>query len=394
MRVVRTISLIAAFFLIFFGLQFLIGWNAREFLSAVLPPIPAVIYWICFWFIALSYIISRLLEKWIPGPIARGLKWIGSYWFAILLYSVILLPLADLAAWGLRDALAWSMDESFIGAGAAAILVYAAILIKGSWNAWTPVVRPYTLDVAKHAGHLEQLRIAVASDIHLGTLVGRRHLKLLVGQINALKPDIVLLPGDVIDDSVEPFKRNHYGSILAGLKSTYGTYAVLGNHEYIGGKIEEFVELMAEAGIPVLMDHSVKVAESFYIIGRKDKSANRFRGAKGRGRVSVQELVAELDQSLPLILMDHQPSALNEAAEGGIDISLSGHTHRGQMAPNHFITRRLFELDWGYIRKGLMHAIVSSGYGTWGPPVRIGSRSEIVDITVQFNKIQVKAYVH
>jgi uncharacterized protein len=387
MRVIRTISLAAVFFLIFFGLQFLIGRNARAFLSAVMNPIPAVIYWICFWFIALSYIISRLLEMRIPGPFARGLKWIGSYWFAILLYSIIVLPLADLAAWGLRDAFEVSMDQSIIGVGTFTILIYAAILLRGSWNAWTPIVRPYTLDVAKQAGHLKQLRIAVASDIHLGTLVGRRHLSLLVKRINEMKPDIVLLPGDVIDDAVEPFKRNNYGSILAGLKSKYGTYAVLGNHEYIGGKIEEFVKLMAEAGIPVLLDQSVKIAGSFYIVGRKDKSADRLRGMQGGGRLPVQELVAELDHSLPLILMDHQPSALAEAAEGGIDISLSGHTHRGQMAPSHFITRRLFELDWGYMRKGLMHAIVSSGYGTWGPPIRIGSRAEIVDITVQFNKI-------
>ncbi|MNT99041.1 putative metallophosphoesterase [compost metagenome] len=82
--------------------------------------------------------------------------------------------------------------------------------------------------------------------------------------------------------------------------------------------------------------------------------------------------------------MDHQPSALQEAADNGIDLSLHGHTHRGQMAPNHWITRRIFELDWGYLRKGNLHAFVSSGYGSWGPPIRIGSRSEILDITIRF----------
>ncbi|BBH19078.1 phosphoesterase [Paenibacillus baekrokdamisoli] len=386
MRVVRNILTAAAIFFIFFGLQYLIGWHARVFLSSLMADIPTVIYWVCFWFIALSYIVSRLLEMWIPGPFARGLKWIGSYWFAILLYSVMILPIADLTAWLLRDVFEVSAHHSVLAAGFAAVVIYLAILVRGSWNAWNPIIRPYHLDVSKQAGNLEQLRIAVASDIHLGTLVGRRHLRQLVDRVNELKPDIVLLPGDVIDDAIEPFKRNDYGSIISGFQSKFGTYAVLGNHEYIGGKIEEFVMLMADAGIPVLLDQSVKVADSFYVVGRKDKSADRFRGSKGEGRLSTEQLVADLDHSLPLILMDHQPSALNEAADSGIDISLSGHTHRGQMAPSHFITRRIFELDWGYMRKGMMHVIVSSGYGTWGPPIRIGSRSEIIDITVHFDK--------
>ena len=98
----------------------------------------------------------------------------------------------------------------------------------------------------------------------------------------------------------------------------------------------------------------------------------------------MAELTAGLDPDLPVILMDHQPSALREIAEAGVDLSLSGHTHRGQMAPNHWITRRIFELDWGYKRIGGLHAFVSSGFGTWGPPIRIGSRNEILSITVRF----------
>ena len=82
--------------------------------------------------------------------------------------------------------------------------------------------------------------------------------------------------------------------------------------------------------------------------------------------------------------MDHQPYHLDKAADAGADVMLSGHTHRGQMAPNHLITRRLFELDWGYLRKGNLHAIVSSGFGTWGPPIRLGSRSEIIELTIHF----------
>ena len=84
--------------------------------------------------------------------------------------------------------------------------------------------------------------------------------------------------------------------------------------------------------------------------------------------------------------MDHQPYAFGTAADAGADLLLCGHTHRGQFAPNHLITRRLFELDWGYMRKSALHVLVSSGFGTWGPPIRLFSRSEVLFVTLNFAK--------
>ncbi|MBW7476141.1 metallophosphoesterase [Paenibacillus oenotherae] len=379
MRAVRMIASTVFFVVLILGLQYYVGWHLKLFLQTWFDGVPGVMYWICFWIIAMSYLVSRLLERAVKGRIARGLKWVGSYWFAILQYSVLLLPIADLAAWVLHLS-AVPMETIILATGSTVILILLAILTRGSWNAWKPITRQYTIEVPKTAGAVKELRIAVASDLHLGTIVGRSYLRLLVNRVNAIEPDLVLLPGDVIDDDIEPFKRLQYGSLLSGLKSRYGTYAVLGNHEYFGGHIEEFVALMKQAGIAVLLDESVAIADSFYIIGRKDKTAQRLPG----GRLPIGELTAGLDHSMPLILMDHQPSALQEAADNGIDLSLHGHTHRGQMAPNHWITRRIFELDWGYLRKGNLHAFVSSGYGSWGPPIRIGSRSEILDITIRF----------
>jgi predicted MPP superfamily phosphohydrolase len=192
---------------------------------------------------------------------------------------------------------------------------------------------------------------------------------------------LILLPGDVIDDDIEPFIRLRMGEIMKQMKAPLGVYAILGNHEYIGGKIKEFVKEMKSIDIEVLMDHSVRIADSFYIIGRKDRSAERIGAG---GRMEIEALLEEVDRKLPLILMDHQPYHLDKSAASGIDLQLSGHTHRGQMAPIHWITKRLYELDWGYLQKGAMHTIVSSGYGSWGPPIRLGSRSEIIDIKLQF----------
>nr|AIA13255.1 hypothetical protein [uncultured bacterium] len=138
-------------------------------------------------------------------------------------------------------------------------------------------------------------------------------------------------------------------------------------------------------GIEVLMDRVVRIADLFYVAGRKDKTAER---STSEGRLSHEALLAETDKSLPILMMDHQPFGYDQAAASGVDVLLSGHTHRGQLAPNFLITRRLFELDWGYKQKGHLHAIVSSGFGTWGPPIRVGSRSEIIQLIIKFEAPQ------
>jgi predicted MPP superfamily phosphohydrolase len=138
---------------------------------------------------------------------------------------------------------------------------------------------------------------------------------------------------------------------------------------------------MNKIGIKVLRDETVEIAGALYVAGRKDKTAE---SADPSGRLKVSDLLSPLDLDKPVILMDHQPTKFQQAAEAGADILLSGHTHRGQFFPNHLLTKRLFELDWGYMRKGAMHVIVSSGFGTWGPPIRIGSRSEIIQLEISF----------
>lgn len=376
----RFIALIAAALLIYTGLNYYIGWHGRIFLKDAVGMEDSAGYWVVFWIAAFSYILARLPSKIIPYPVMVFLKVIGSYWIAALEYALLLLPLADLAAWVLHLA-GVPISASVPVLGAVVLIAFLALFLKGSWNAWKPVIRRYEATVAKSAGSIQKLRIAAASDLHLGNIVGNRHLRILIEQMNAMDPDLILLPGDVIDDSIEPFIRYNMAETLKGLKARYGVYAVLGNHEYIGGHVPEFVSRMKEVGIDVLLDRTVKIADSLYLIGRKDKAAERM---SPDGRMKLEDLLKEVDPALPLILLDHQPYELGKAEALGIDVMLSGHTHRGQMAPNHWITGRLFELDWGFLKKGSLHAIVSSGYGTWGPPIRIGSRAEIIELTVLF----------
>lgn len=363
---------------VYIGLNVYIGWNVLIFLEWLAGPIPGPVFWPLFLLVAFGFPIGRMRRG--PGPVLRLLKVAGAYYFALFEFGCLLLPTADIAGWLLKAA-GFGPAVYIGGPGAAVLAVLLVLFAFGSYNAWSPVVREYRLEVPKDAGDPGELRILAASDLHLGHIVGNRHLRRLIREAEKRKPDLILLAGDVIDDDVEPFIRNRMDETIAGLKAPCGVYAVLGNHEYYGGQIETWVRRAADAGIRVLRDETVTVGGRFHIAGRKDKTAE---GAGPDGRLPVGKLLEPLDPRLPILLMDHQPLALGEAARAGADLVLCGHTHRGQFAPNHLITRRLFELDWGYRRIGRTHALVSSGFGTWGPAIRLASRCELLDITLVF----------
>jgi predicted MPP superfamily phosphohydrolase len=363
---------------IFGVVSFYLGWHGTYFLHLLGADVPPALYWIVFYLVTFSYLLGRLPLR--PRPLFRLFKVIGSYYFAILEFGLILLILADLAAGIAKLSGAFSKEFAIV-CGFVVLGLLVLLLAWGSRNAWSPIVRRYEIQVDKPAGNLKQLKLAIVSDIHLGNVVGNRHLDRLLPLVNDWQPDVTLLAGDVIDDTVEPFMRRDMSGRLARLHAKYGVFAVLGNHEYYGGHIPEYVEKMRRIGIPVLQDETVTVGGAIQIAGRKDKTAESM---DPQGRMPIAELVSSFDDWLPIIVMDHQPTQYDLAAAAGVDILVSGHTHRGQMAPNHWITRRMFELDWGYLRKKQMHAFVSSGFGTWGPPIRLASRSEIIQVTVRF----------
>ncbi|MEO3946122.1 metallophosphoesterase [Gorillibacterium sp. CAU 1737] len=371
--------LIGVLFVGLYGvLTYYVGWNGLVFVDALGGSVNGWIYWPVLIVLSLAYLVGR--SPYAQGRITRILKVVGSYYFGLFEYLLILLPLTNLIVWISIKAGA-DRIPLLQGAGWILTAILVLIMLYGSWNAWSPVVRSYELEIDKPIGDRNELTVAMASDIHLGNIVGNRHLGRLVQRMNALEPDVVLLPGDVLDEDIEPFIRNSMADTLKKLKATYGVYASLGNHEYYGGHIEDYVSRMKEIGIPVLRDETVLVADSFYVVGRKDKTAETMEPGR---RLPVAELLSGLDPSKLILLMDHQPYKFAEAAAAGADLLVCGHTHRGQFAPNHWITRRLFELDWGYMRKERMHVAVSSGFGTWGPAIRIASRSELLELKLVY----------
>jgi uncharacterized protein len=357
------------FLFIYSVLTMFIGWNGWVWLHFEFGYEGFWLYALSVVLLSYSYMISRFLTLF-------GLfRWLGSYWFGVLQFSVVILPLADIIAL-IMLAAGVSTSTAITWVGFSTLVLFVLFIAFGTFNTYSPIVRTYSIVIPKNANHLSNLRIAMVSDMHFGNLSGLSHLRRMVKKINELTPDIILFLGDLVDDDPAPFIRKKMGDIMKQLSTPLGVYGVLGNHDYYGGAVPELIGEMERIGVRILLDESLKVDNSFYLVGRHDKSQ--------RNRLPFEALLTAVDSNLPIIVMDHQPTELKQAEQHGVDLILSGHTHRGQMFPNHLLTRRLFELDWGYLQKNQLHAIVTSGFGFWGPPLRIGSRSEIVQIDVTF----------
>ncbi len=261
--------------------------------------------------------------------------------------------------------------------------VVAIAIVAGYYNAKNPRLKTLEIHIPKSADSLRTLDVAVASDIHLGTIIGNGRLKRIVDKINSLHADLVLFPGDIVDEDLAPVIQQNLGETLRTIKAKYGVFAVTGNHEYIGG-VEDACKYLTDHGIRVLRDEVVTVDGSITLVGREDRSSSQFAGKK---RKPLMELMANVDKRFPIILMDHQPIGLNEAVDAGVDLQLSGHTHHGQIWPFNWITEAIYEVSWGYKKKNQTQFYVSSGVGTWGPPVRLGNTPEIINLRITFGPL-------
>lgn len=253
--------------------------------------------------------------------------------------------------------------------------IILVVLIIGSYKFNHPTLVHLDLTVEHPIQH-KSVKIVAASDIHLGTSIDKKRLHQYVKLINAQKPDIILLAGDITDRSFGPVLEQKMEEELSQLHAPLGVYAITGNHEFYSGVHEEIANYLRSAGITVLHDSTALVDSSFYLIGRDDRTNTK--------RLPLAELVKGLRPDLPRVLLDHQPYNLQQAVDNGIDLQLSGHTHEGQFFPGNLIVKRIFEVAHGYKKKGKTHIYVSSGLGIWGPLYRIGTQSELVEIKLNY----------
>lgn len=263
------------------------------------------------------------------------------------------------------------------GLRAFAFVLFIGLFVYALHSAYVPVVRKRTIHINKSMQG--QLRIAVASDLHLGRLFGSRSIDRLGRLLVEQRADMLLMPGDIMDDNTHAYAAYDMQTNLTKLcgQLPLGVYATLGNHDLYGHE-RPISDSLRSAGVHLLNDNVLCINHQdkpVWLIGRFDNHK--------RERVATTELLSQVDTTVPVILLDHRPSDIIEHSKLPIDLQVSGHTHDGQIFPANFIVRAINRLGYGYEAIGLGHFVVSSGYGFWGIPFRLGSRSEVWLITVQ-----------
>lgn len=376
--------------IIFFGIVFtlygLINYYIIRRALVVVPNEYKTLFLVIAIFVVVSYIAGRLIENIWISPVSISLVWIGSFWIAFMFYSFFLLVILDLLRIFNHFA---HFFPAFINVNpekakritALVVIILTSVTVIGGYiNTKMIVTKKYNIKINKPAGKLRSLNLAIASDLHLGVINSYSFMYDVSEKLNELKPDIILLAGDIIDEDLAPVVKYDVGEHLRRMKAKYGIYAITGNHEYIGGA-EPAVKYLTSHGITVLRDESIKIDSSFYLIGREDLAIRQFAQ---KGRKELAEILEGVDKNLPIILMDHQPFKLEQARQNGVDLQVSGHTHYGQMWPANYIVEKIYEIAWGYKVIDNTHYYVSCGVGGWGPPIRTGSRPEIINIRLDF----------
>ena len=254
------------------------------------------------------------------------------------------------------------------------IIVSVFIVTGGIINFNTIRKSEYSITIPKRFASIDHLKIAFVADFHLKQNTNIHFVERFVKEIEQINPDIMLFGGDIVEGNRGNGDMTLMEDLLKTIKTKYGVYTVLGNHEFYAGQNDG--TFMEKAGMTLLNDTSVIIANSVNIAGRIDSHFS--------SRKSVSQLMNSISDTLPLILIDHRPTELDSVSKTKTDVQLSGHTHNGQLFPINFITRSIYELSWGHKKIGNTDFFVTSGIRLWGPPVRTAGKSEIIVIDITF----------
>ena len=340
-------------------------------------------YLIVFLLLSSSFFAGMILERTASSAFSELVVRVGTMWLPFMLYLLMAVVLIDFVRifnhfFHFLPLITPPLKQTV---GFVTISLVTVVVIIGYINAMIVHVKEISLTINKKVEGKPEMKVLMVSDIHLGALIRERHEQRLLHIINEQKPDLVLICGDLIDSEIAPVIRKKLGKHIQEIKTPFGVYAVTGNHEYIGG-IDQSLAYLKSIHIKVLIDSIVTLPNGVQVVGRNDRAA----GHGVKGQKPLAELLSGINHENPVIVMNHQPYNLSEASDAGVDLHLSGHTHHGQLWPFNYITKAMFEMSWGYLKKGATHFYVSSGYGTWGPAIRLGNRPEVVVFNLSFKK--------
>lgn len=308
---------------------------------------------------------------------------VGMYWMGFLVYLFMMLLLAEVVLAVMRavrrKAVPFHVKMRF-WAGTVSFLLAFLISLYGFIHAQNAKIVPYEVDITGNGGE-HALTLMMISDLHLGAVGSESRLASLVADINAVSPDVVVVAGDFFDSDFDKIDDPEgSAALLRSIRSTYGVFACFGNHD-AGDTYERMKNYLSTCHVTLLSDEYTVVGEQFVLVGRRDPAPI---GRAGGKRAEMAQILVGAPVDLPVVVLDHNPASVDTyGAEA--DLVLSGHTHKGQLFPGSLITDAMYTVDHGYYRRDgeSPHVIVSSGFGTWGPPIRVGTESEIVVVDVK-----------
>lgn len=375
------------FFLLVLGIYFSINGYVYARGLQVLPQNLwlKIAYTIIFWILTSFFIIRMTMGENLSESFSGIINAAGFTWIVAVIY----LALISLGIDTLRivnyffDIWPDFIKENYQAVrkitAAISVSVTAILLLYGYFNFNN--IKTVNLEITTEK-HFEpgKLRAVLISDLHLSSYIREGHLKKVIEKIELSDPDVLLIAGDITDRSLKPLKEWGLAEMLGNIKTKHGIYAISGNHEYYGGERGQIFKVLNDNGINILIDSVVTINGQIQIAGREDRTNSK--------RKTLNELLKDADRDMLVILLDHQPYNLDESVKEGIDVQLSGHTHRGQFWPGNLIVKSMYELAYGYMKKGNTHFYVTSGAGIWGPKIRIGSQTEIVVIDIVPGKLK------
>ncbi|WP_230397223.1 metallophosphoesterase [Novisyntrophococcus fermenticellae] len=364
-------------------------------------PFAKVVYILFYTLLASGPVIALLLPA---SDFQIALAKFSNYWMGVFIYILLALLVAKLVVlilkiFGKMPRRASKDYKQLCRIGGLTLLpLIAGISIYGAVHTGTIKTKEYQITIHKQAGELSGLRIGLISDLHLGYSVGKRDVEKVVRQLNSANLDLICIAGDIYDNDYDTIDHpEEISRLFSGLQSTYGTFACYGNHDIseklLGGFTFEdkgrelrdprVDKMLEDGGITILNDEVRLIERSFYLAGRLDASKT---GVSGLKQKTITEFTKTLEPDKPILVMEHQPGDLANEAEANVDLSMAGHTHNGQIFPINLLIKLFWKNPYGLYENGDFHSVVTSGVGTWGPHMRVGTNSEVVIIDVTFSE--------
>lgn len=395
-------------------------------LALILSPFyVAIIYWVCrrwYKFISALNIKNKRLDFWLKhfswsmflltifiglafilpedNFLRRPLFKIGAYWLGISLYLILYVALIDLLRWIYSKVFKDKYNDFYARTICALLIIVltGVTSIYGIINAKIVRTTEYEITINKDGGNFKEMTIAMFGDPQFGYNIGEYHLKQAVDIINKNDVDIVCVVGDIFDNQYSAIKHpDKLIELFNQIKSKYGMYAVLGNHdveepilcgftfndETLENKLasKEMLDFIKKSGMVLLYDENVIINDSVNLYGRADQERPNLGNIT---RKESGDIFKEVDTTKPLFVLDHEPREYDELEKAGVDLMMAGHTHDGQLWPTKIATDIIWENPYGLWVKNAFHAITTSGLGLFGPNMRVGTIAEVCIIHVKF----------